>query len=100
MNTVSVFPLGYSNNVGFISNTDPTHDYTTTGTTQRKDANSIHDHTLESMNSNNVGFRNNTDPTYDDSTMCTIHGKDTNLETAKTSSILEHVESMCSKVWS
>jgi hypothetical protein len=63
---------------GIRSNTDSTYDYSTMGTTQQKDVNSIYDHTLESMNSNNVGFRNNTDPTYDDSTMCTIHGKDTN----------------------
>ena len=55
----------YSSNVGFRSNTDPTYDYSTMGTIQRKDTNSIYDHTLESMNSNNVGFRNNTDPTYD-----------------------------------
>lgn len=85
----------YSSNVVPRSNTDPTYDYSTTGTTQKRDPNSIYDHTLESMNSRNVGFRNNTDPTYDDSTMCTIQGKDTN-------SIYDHiVESMdttCSNI--
>jgi len=85
----------YSSNVGSRSNTDPTYDYSTMGTTQRKDANSIYDHTLESMNSSNVGSRSNTDPTYDVSTMCTIQGKDTN-------SIYDHiVESMdttCSNI--
>jgi hypothetical protein len=63
------------------------------GTIQRKDTNSIYDHTLESMISNNVGFRNNTDPTYDDSTMCTIQGKDTNNIYDHT---LEHMDSTCS----
>jgi hypothetical protein len=78
----------HSNNVGPRSNTDPTYDYSTMGTTQKKDVNSIHDHTLESMNSSKVGFRNNTDPKYDDSTMCTIQGKDTNTS--------EHMYSTCS----
>jgi hypothetical protein len=85
----------YSSNVGFISNTDPTYDYSTMGTIQRKDTNSIYDHTLESMNSNNAGFRNNTDPTYDDSTMCTIQGKDTNNIYDHT---LEHMDSTCSNI--
>jgi hypothetical protein len=78
----------YSSNVGPRSNTDPTYDYSTMGTTQKKDVNSIYDHTLESMNSSKVGFRNNTDPKYDDSTMCTIQGKDTNTS--------EHMYSTCS----
>ena len=78
----------YRNNVGPRSNTDPTYDYSTMGTTQKKDVNSIYDHTLESMNSSKVGFRNNTDPKYDDSTMCTIQGKDTNTS--------EHMYSTCS----
>jgi hypothetical protein len=85
----------YSSNVGFRSNTDPTYDYSTMGTIQRKDTNSIYDHTLESMISNNVGFRNNTDPTYDDSTMCTIQGKDTNNIYDHT---LEHMDSTCSNI--
>jgi hypothetical protein len=85
----------YSSNVGFRSNTDPTYDYSTMGTIQRKYINSIYDHTLESMNSNNVGFRNNTDPTYDDSTMCTIQGKDTNNIYDHT---LENMDSTCSNI--
>ena len=68
----------YSSNVGFRSNTDPTYDYSTMGTIQRKDANSIYDHTLESMNSNNVGSRSNADPTYDYSTMGTTQKEDAN----------------------
>jgi hypothetical protein len=68
----------YCSNVGSRSNTDPTYDYSTMGTTQRKDANSIYDHTLESMYSSNVGSRSNTDPTYDYSTMGTTQKKDTN----------------------
>ena len=85
----------YSSNVGFRSNTDPTYDYSTMGTTQRKDTNSIYDHTLESMNSNTVDFRNKTDPTYDDSTMCTIQGKDTNNIYDH---ILENMDSTCSNI--
>jgi hypothetical protein len=85
----------YSSNVGFRSNTDPTYDYSTMGTTQQKDVNSIYDHTLESMNSNNVCFRNNTDPTYDDSTMCTIQGKNSNNIYDHT---LEHMDSTCSNI--
>jgi hypothetical protein len=68
----------YSSNVGFRSNTDPTYDDSTMGTTQRKDANSIYDHTLGSMYSSNVGSRSNTDPTYDYSTMGTTQRKDAN----------------------
>jgi hypothetical protein len=73
------------------SNTDPTYDYSTMGTTtQRKDANSIYDHTLESMHSSHVGSRSNTDPTYDYSTMGTTQRKDAN-------SIYDHtMESMYS----
>jgi hypothetical protein len=41
----------YSSNVGFRSNTDSTYDYSTMGTTQQKDDNSIYDHTLEHMDS-------------------------------------------------
>jgi hypothetical protein len=85
----------YSSNVGPRSNTDPTYDYSTMGTTQKKDVNSIYDHTLESMNSSKVGFRNNTDPTYDDSTMCTIQGKDTNNIYDHT---LGHMYSTCSNI--
>jgi hypothetical protein len=85
----------HSSNVGFKSNTDPTYDYSTMGTTQQKDVNGIYEHTLESMNSNNVGFRNNTDPTYDDSTMCTIQGKDSNNIYDHT---LEHMDSTCSNI--
>ena len=85
----------YSSNVGPRSNTDPTYDYSTMGTTQKKDVNSIYDHTLESINSNNVGFRNNTDPTYDDSAMCTIQGKDNNNIYDHT---LEHMDSTCSNI--
>ena len=48
------------------------------GTTQRKDANSIYDHTMKSMYSSNVGSRSNTDPTYDYSTMSTTQRKDAN----------------------
>jgi hypothetical protein len=65
------------------------------GTTQRKDTNSIYDHTLESMNSNNVGFINKTHPTYDDSTMCTIQGKYTN---SIYDHILENMDSTCSNI--
>jgi hypothetical protein len=69
----------HSSNVGSRNNTDPTYDYSTMGTTtQRKDANSIYDHTLESMHSSHVGSRSNTDPTYDYSTMGTTQKKDTN----------------------
>ena len=68
----------YCSNVGFRSNTDPTYDDSTMGTTQRKDANSIYDHTLGSMHSSNVGSRSNTDPTYDYSTMGTTQRKDAN----------------------
>jgi hypothetical protein len=32
----------YSSNVGFKSNTDPTYDYSTMGTTQQKDVNGIY----------------------------------------------------------
>ena len=39
----------YSSNVGSRSNTDPTYDYSTMGTTQKKDANNIYDHAMESM---------------------------------------------------
>jgi hypothetical protein len=85
----------YSSNVRPRSNTDPTYDYSTMGTTQKKDVSSIYDHTLESMNSNNVGFRNNTDLTYDDSTMCTIQGIDTNNIYDHT---LEHMDSTCSDI--
>jgi hypothetical protein len=84
-----------SSNVGPRSNTNPTYDYSTLGTTQKKDVNSIYDHTLESMNSSNVGSRNNTDPTYDDSTMCTIQGKDTNNIYDHT---LEHMVSTSSNI--
>ena len=38
----------YSSNVGPRSNTDPTYDYSTMGTTQKKDANNIYDHAMES----------------------------------------------------
>jgi hypothetical protein len=48
------------------------------GTTQRKDANSIYDHTMESMYSSHVGSRNNADPAYDYSTMGTTQKKDAN----------------------
>jgi hypothetical protein len=41
----------HSSNVGFRSNTDPTYDVSTMGTTQRKDANSMYDHAMESMDS-------------------------------------------------
>ena len=69
----------YCSNVGSRSNTDPTYDYSTMSTTtQRKDANSIYDHTLESMHSSHVGSRSNTDPTYDYSTMGTTQKKDAN----------------------
>jgi hypothetical protein len=85
----------YCSNVGFRSNTDPTYDYSTMGTTQRKVTNSMYDHTLESMNSNNVGFRNKTDPIYDDSTMCTIQGKDTNNIYDH---IFENIDSTCSNI--
>ena len=68
----------YSSDVGSRSNTDPTYDVSTMGTTQRKDANSIYDHTLENMHSSNVGSRSNTDPTYDYSTMGTTQRKDGN----------------------
>ena len=85
----------YCSNVGFRSNTDPTYDYSTMGTTQSKDTNSIYDHTSESMNSNNIGFRNKTDPTYDDSTMCTIQGKATNN---MYDHILENIDSTCSNI--
>ncbi len=66
----------YSSNVGSRSKTDPTYDDSTMATTQRKDANSIYDHTLESMYSSNVGCRSNTDPTNDYSTMDTTQKKD------------------------
>jgi hypothetical protein len=85
----------YSSNVGFRSNTDPTYDYSAMGTIQRKDTNSIYDHTLESMKGSKVGIRNNTDPTYDDSTMCNIQGKDTNNIYDHT---LEHMDSTCSDI--
>ena len=85
----------HSSNVGPRSNIDPSYDYSTMCTTQKKDINSIYDHTLESMNSSNVGFRNNTDPTYDDSTMCTIQGKDTNNIYDHT---LENMDSTCSNI--
>ena len=39
----------YSSHVGSRSNTDPTYDYSTMGTTQKKDANNIYDHAMESM---------------------------------------------------
>ena len=39
----------YCSNVGFRSNTDPTYDYSTMGTTQKKDANNIYDYAMESM---------------------------------------------------
>ena len=69
----------YSSNVGYRSNTDPTYDYSTMGTaTQRKEANSIYDHTLESMHSSHIGSRSNTDPTYDYSTMGTTQKTDAN----------------------
>ena len=84
-----------SSNVGPRSNTDPSYDYSTMGTTQKKDVNSIYDHTLERMNSSNVCSRNNTDPTYDDSTMCTIQGKDTNNIYDHT---LEHMVSTSSNI--
>jgi hypothetical protein len=68
----------YSSNVGSRSNTDPTYDDSTMGITQRKDANSIYDHTMESMYSSHVGSRNNADPAYDYSTMGTTQKKDAN----------------------
>ena len=69
----------YSSNVGSRSNTDPTYDDSTMGTTtQRNDANSIYDHTLESMHISHVGSRSITDPTYDYSTMGTTQKKDAN----------------------
>jgi hypothetical protein len=39
----------HSSNVGSRNNTDPTYDYSTMGTTQKKDANNIYDHAMESM---------------------------------------------------
>jgi hypothetical protein len=69
----------YSSNVGSRSNTDPTYDYSTMGiATQRKNANSMYDHTLESMHSSHIGSRSNTDPTYDYSTMGTTQKTDAN----------------------
>jgi hypothetical protein len=35
--------------VGSRSNTDPTYDYSTMGTTQKKDSNNMYDHVMESM---------------------------------------------------
>ena len=85
----------YSSNVGSRSKTDPTYDDSTMGTTQRKDANSIYDHTMNSMYSGNVGSRSNTDPTYDYSTMGTTQRKDAN-------SIYDHamesMDSTCSNI--
>jgi hypothetical protein len=85
----------YSSNVGSRSNTDPTYDDSTMGTTQRKDANSIYDHTLESMNSSHVGSRSNTDPTYDYSTMGTTQKKDANNMYDHT---MESMDTTCSNI--
>jgi hypothetical protein len=39
----------HSSHVGSRRNTDPTYDYSTMGTTQKKDASNIYDHAMESM---------------------------------------------------
>jgi hypothetical protein len=39
----------YSSHVGSRNNADPAYDYSTMGTTQKKDANNIYDHAMESM---------------------------------------------------
>jgi hypothetical protein len=85
----------YSSNVGFRSNTDPTYDVSTMGTTQRKDANSIYDHTMKSMYSSNVGSRRNTDPTYDYSTMGITQRKDAN---SMYDHAMESMDSTCSNI--
>jgi hypothetical protein len=85
----------YSSNVGFRSNTDPTYDVSTMGTTQRKDANSIYDHTMKSMYSSNVGSRSNTDPTYDYSTMGITQRKDAN---SMYDHAMESMDSTCSNI--